>query len=152
MSEYEGLSKQLRGETFDGLGHVVAEWDEVDEFDDSSTGDDRLCRWLNKNFGSAYLTTPATKQETSDNFDDDLYDLAGGNLVQSDDGLQQDDHPAQSNDDVDSNYADGITADFLEGDDQELSHRGPRRCPHVMRPTFLTITYCTSSGRPIKTM
>jgi hypothetical protein len=137
------------------LGMWLQEWDDVDEFDDNGTGEDRFCRWFNKNFGSAYLTTPAIKQETSENFEDDLYDLAGGNLAQSDGGLQKDDnHPAQSNKDVDSIYgtSDSITTDFLKGDDQTLSHRGPRRCPHVMRSTFLTITYCTSTGRPIRTV
>jgi hypothetical protein len=94
---------------------VVTRVGEADEFDDDGiTSQDRFCRFFNSKFGSAYLTAPATEQETSDNFDNDLYDLAGGNLSQSDD--------------VDSIYGNdnGITADVLEGDGQDVvSPRSP---------------------------
>jgi hypothetical protein len=115
----------------------LQEWNEIDEFDDHGTGEDRFCRFFNKDFGTAYLTTPMTREETSDDLDDDLYDLAGGNLAQSDDGSQQ-------NDDVD-NMA--LVMALLPTSSRvairNLSLRGLRQCPYMMRATFLMTMYCT---------
>jgi hypothetical protein len=77
---------------------------EADEIEDE-TVQERFCRFFNREFGSAYLTAPATGQETFDDINDELYDMAGGNLERSNNGVQHhDDHLAQSNDDVNNIY------------------------------------------------
>jgi hypothetical protein len=69
------------------LGIWLQEWNVADEFnEDEGTGQDHFCRFFNSTFGTAYLPAPATGQDTSAD-DDKLYDLAGGNDEQSDDGV-----------------------------------------------------------------
>jgi hypothetical protein len=100
------------------IGLWLQEWDIADADPDFSegTGQERFCHFFNHTFGSAYLIAPATGQEASDDIEDELYDMAGGNLEQSDD-------------DVDSIYGagDGITIKFLGSDAQDLvSPRSPK--------------------------
>jgi hypothetical protein len=69
------------------LGIWLQEWNVVDEIDeDEGTDQDRFCRFFNSEFGTAYLPAPTTGQDASAD-DDELYNLAGGNDEQSDDGV-----------------------------------------------------------------